>query len=228
MVLTTEGLGGIVELVKSGRAIYQRVLTWIVNTVSRTILKAGFVAVAFLVTGQFVISALGMVLIVFMTDFLKIALRTDNVRPSQQPETWNIRPFIGVSVAMSGLMLVEALGLLALGWRLFDLGAHPAQLQTFTFQTLLFFSIVSIRERRASWSSRPSRTLAIALTFDGAFGLLIGATGLAELGPLPVAVTSLILGFALVLSLGVNDFIKTAMIARIGGRRPTGPLTQAV
>ena len=40
-VLTTEGLANIVDLVKIGRAIYQRVLTWIVNKVSRTILKAG-------------------------------------------------------------------------------------------------------------------------------------------------------------------------------------------
>lgn len=224
VVLTTEGLGGIVELVKSGRAIYQRVLTWIVNKVSRTILKAGFVVVAFLVTGQFVISALGMVLIVFMTDFVKIALSTDNVRPSQQPETWNIGPLIRVAVAMGGLMLVEALGLLAIGWRLFDLGVHAGQLQTFTFQTLLFFalfSIVSIRERRAFWSSRPSTILAIALTLDGVAGLLIGVTGLAELRPLPLAATGLILAFALVLSLGVNDVIKGAMIARITRGSPT-------
>ena len=218
VVLTTEGLGGIVELVKSGRAIYQRVLTWIVNKVSRTILKAGFVVVAFLVTGQFVISALGMVLIVFMTDFVKIALSTDNVRPSQQPETWNIGPLIRVAVAMGVLMLVESLGLLAIGWRLFDLGVRPAQLQTFTFQTLLFFaifSIVSIRERRAFWSSRPSKTLAIALSLDGAVGLLIGAIGLGDLGPLPLEATGLILAFALVLPLGVNDLIKSAMIARV-------------
>lgn len=89
VVLTTEGLGGIVELVRNGRAIYQRVLTWIVNKVSRTILKSGFVVVAFLVTGQFVISAMGMVLLLFMTDFAKIALATDHVGPhsSRRPGT---------------------------------------------------------------------------------------------------------------------------------------------
>jgi soluble P-type ATPase len=47
-VLTTEGLAGIVDLVRNGRAIYQRVLTWIINKISRTILKAGFVVIAFL------------------------------------------------------------------------------------------------------------------------------------------------------------------------------------
>ena len=225
VVLTTDGLGGIVELVKNGRAIYQRVLTWIVNKVSRTILKAGFVVVAFLVTGQFVISALGMVLIVFMTDFVKITLSTDNVRPSQQPETWNIGPLIRVAVAMGVLMLIEALGLLAIGWRLFDLGVHTGQLQTFTFQILLFFalfSILSIRERRAFWSSRPSKTLAIALALDGAAGLLIGVTGLADLRPLPLAATGLILAVAVVFSLGVNDVIKSAMVVRTA-RAPSAP-----
>lgn len=223
VVLTTEGLGGIIELVKNGRAIYQRVLTWIVNKVSRTILKAGFVVVAYLVTGQFVISALGMVLIVFMTDFVKIALSTDRVRPSQKPETWDIGPLVGVAVLIGGLMLIEALGLLALGWRLFGLGSNPGQLQTFTFETLLFFalfSIVSIRERRAFWASRPSKVLAIALTLDGAAGLLIGVTGLAEMRPLPLEATGLVVAAALVFSLGMNDLAKTALIARTARRPP--------
>ena len=116
-VLTHAGLIDIIDLVKSGRAIYQRVLTWVVNKISRTILKAGFVVVAFLATGQFVISALGMVLLVFMTDFVKIALATDRARPSERPETWNIGPLVKVAVVLGLLMLVEALALLAYGHR---------------------------------------------------------------------------------------------------------------
>ena len=80
VVLTQEDLASIVDLVKNGRAIYQRILTWVINKVSRTILKTGFVVVPFLITGKFVISALGMVLLVFMTDFVKIALATDRLR----------------------------------------------------------------------------------------------------------------------------------------------------
>jgi H+-transporting ATPase len=223
VVLTTEGLGGIIDLVKNGRAIYQRVLTWIVNKVSRTILKAGFVVIAFLVTGKFVISALGMILLVFMTDFVKIALSTDNVRPSQKPETWNIGPLVMLAVLLGLVMLIEALGLLAIGWQRFDLSSEPGQLQTFTFQTLLFFalfSIVSIRERRAFWASRPSTVLAAALLADAFLGILIGIYGLAELRPLPVLQTALIVGYALVCSLGVNDFIKSAFIARYPNKVP--------
>jgi len=219
VVLTTEGLRGIVDLVKNGRAIYQRVLTWIVNKVSRTILKSGFVVVAFLVTGKFVISALGMVLVVFMTDFVKIALSTDRVRPSSKPETWNIGPQVTLAVLLGVAMLVEALSLLAIAWHQFNLGNHPGQLQTFTFQTLLFFalfSIVSIRERRPFWASRPSTILATALLADAAAGILIGLFGLVELKPLSLAPTILIVGFALMSCLGINDLIKRLFLNRFG------------
>ena len=84
VVLTEPGLTNIVALVEQGRTIYQRILTWIINKISRTILKAAFVAIAFIVTGKFVVSAFAMLLLVFMTDFAKISLATDNVRPSEE------------------------------------------------------------------------------------------------------------------------------------------------
>ena len=97
VVLTEPGLTNILALVEQGRTIYQRVLTWIVNKISRTILKAAFVSIAFIFTGKFVISAFAMLLLTFMTDFAKVALATDHVRPSKKPETWNIGGFIMAS-----------------------------------------------------------------------------------------------------------------------------------
>lgn len=218
IVLTTEGLAGIVDLITNGRAIYQRVLTWIINKVSRTILKSGFVVIAFLVTGKFVISAFGMVLVVFMTDFVKIALSTDHSRASRTPESWNnIAPLVKLAIFMGLLMLGEALGLLAIGWHWFDLGNNAGRLQTFSFETLLFFalfSILSIRERRPFWTSRPSMILALALFFDGCGGVLIGIYGLTELQPLLFNQIALIISCALVFALGINDFIKVAWINR--------------
>ena len=52
VVLTDAGLTNIVALVEQGRTIYQRILTWIMNKISRTILKSAFVAVAYRVDGQ--------------------------------------------------------------------------------------------------------------------------------------------------------------------------------
>ncbi len=221
-VLTTEGLASIVELVKIGRATYQRVLTWIVNKVSRTILKAGFVVIAFLATGRFVISALGMVLLVFMTDFVKITLATDRVHPSPKPETWNIGPLVRVAVVLGLLMLAEALALLAIGWHRFGLGAADGRLETFTFQALLFFalfSIVSVRERRAFWKSRPSALLGAGLASDAVIGVFVGVHGLSEMRPLPIAESAFVFGFAAVCSLGPNDFVKSFLVGRVARKQ---------
>jgi H+-transporting ATPase len=217
VVLITEGLTGIVELVRNGRIIYQRVLTWIINKVSRTILKSGFVVLPLLVTGKFVISALGILLVTFMTDFAKIALSTDRARPSPTPETWSIGHLVWIAVILGLLMLTETLVLLAFGWQRFGLAHDDGQLQTFAFQTILFFaifSILSVRERRAFWASAPSAVLILALCADAAVGLLVGAYGLAEMKPLPVSETVLIVGVACVFSLVVNDFVKVALMAR--------------
>ena len=219
VVLITEGLTGIVELMRNGRIIHQRVLTWIINKVSRTVLKCGFVVLPLLLTGKFVISALGILLVTFMTDFAKTALSTDRARPSPTPETWNIGPLMWIAAALGLLMLSEALAVLAFGWHRFDLAHDAGRLQTFAFQTLLFFavfSMLSLRERRAFWASAPSAVLTLALGADAAVGLLIGAYGLAEMKPLPVSETALIVGVAFVFSLVVNDFVKVALMARYG------------
>jgi hypothetical protein len=137
------------------------------------------------------------------------------VRPSPRPETWNIGPLVVLAVILGGIMLIEALGLLAFGWHRFGLADDGGRTQTFTFQTLLFFalfSIVSIRERRAFWSSRPSVPLAGALLADGLVGVLIGVFGLADLPPLPLRDTAAIVSVAALCSLGLNDFVKTSFL----------------
>ena len=121
VVLTEPGLTNIVALVEQGRTIYQRILTWIINKISRTILKAAFVAIAYVVTGKFVVSAFAMLLLTFMTDFAKISLATDHVRPSKKPETWNIGGFVTVSVVLGVAMVAETLFLLWIGWTRFGL-----------------------------------------------------------------------------------------------------------
>jgi plasma-membrane proton-efflux P-type ATPase len=218
VVLTEPGLTNIVVLIEQGRAIYQRILTWVINKISRTILKAGFVAVAFVFTGKFVVSALGMLLLVFLTDFAKIALATDHVRPSKRPETWKIGGYAMASVLLGALMVAEALLLLWLAWTPFDLGGSSGSLHTFSFQTLIYFgvfSIVSARERRWFWSSRPSTALVLALIGDAAAGTLLSSVGLPDLPPLPWWQTLSIFAYAMVACLLVNDTIKVVALKRL-------------
>jgi len=215
VVLTEAGLTNIVALVEQGRTIYQRILTWIINKISRTILKAAFVAIAFVATGKFVVSAFAMLLLVFMTDFAKISLATDNVRPSKQPETWNIGGFITVSVVLGVAMVAETLLLLCIGWSRFGLATSDNALHTFSFLMLLYFaafSVVSARERSWFWSTLPSRTFLAALVADALVGTALTFVGLPGLKALPWWQTLVIFAYAMVACLAVNDALKVAMI----------------
>jgi len=217
VVLTEPGLTNIVALVEQGRIIYQRILTWIINKISRTILKAAFVAIAFVVTGKFVVSAFAMLLLVFMTDFAKISLATDNVRPSRSPETWNIGGFVAVSVILGIAMVVETLGLLWFAWSRFGLGTDNNVLYTFSFLMLLYFavfSIVSARERHWFWASLPSKTFIAALSADALTGTMLTFVGLPGLMPLPWGQTLAVFVYAMIACLGINDAVKVAMIKR--------------
>jgi plasma-membrane proton-efflux P-type ATPase len=215
VVLTAPGLTNIVALVEQGRTIYQRILTWIINKISRTILKAAFVAIAFVVTGKFVVSVFAMLLLTFMTDFAKIALATDHVRPSRKPETWNIGAFVAVSVATGAAMVAENLLFLWIGWTRFGLATNNSALYTFSFLMLLYFavfSVVSARERNAFWSNMPSKTLIAALIADTLVGTILTRVGLPGLMPLPWLQTLAIFAYAMVSCLVVNDAVKVVMI----------------
>ena len=215
VVLTEPGLTNILALVEQGRTIYQRILTYIINKISRTVLKTAFVAIAFIVTGRFVMSAFAMLVLVFTTDFAKISLATDRVRPSRRPETWNIGPLISVSVVLGILMVAEALLVLWGGWSRFGLATSPASLDTFSYLLLLYFaafSIVSARERRWFWSTRPSKAVAAAVMGEILLGTCLTRVGLPELRPLPWAQMAAIFGCAMAANLVVNDAVKVAMI----------------
>ncbi len=214
MVLTCEGLGSIVDLVQNGRRISQRILIWVVNKISRTILKSSFVVIAFLVTGKFVISAFAMILVTFMTDFVKISLSTDNVRWSKKPATWDMKEIVKAAVVLGLLMTIEALGLLYIGSRYFGAAASDGLLHTFSFEILFYFAIFSIlvvRESGHFWNSRPSTTVLFALVLDALAGAVIASVGIPGLTPMPLGPTLLVIGYACVLSLGLNDYVKVVL-----------------
>jgi len=215
VVLTAPGLTNIIALVEQGRTIYQRILTWIVNKISRTILKASFVSIAFVLTGKFVVSVFAMLLLTFMTDFAKISLSTDHVRWSKRPETWQIGGFVTVSVVLGIAMVAEALAFLWICWSRFGLATSDSALYTFSFLLLLYFavfSVVSARERRAFWSTMPGKALIVALAADVLVGTILTRVGVPGLMPLPWSQTLAILAYAAVSCLIVNDAIKVVII----------------
>jgi H+-transporting ATPase len=219
VVLTREGLSGIVELVKNGRKVYQRINTWVLNKIMRTILKSAFIVGVFLATGNFVISAFAMVLLLLMTDFMKISLSTDTVRWSRSPDTWNIKAYVRVAAVLGSLMTLESFAALALGQALWQLRPADPMVRTFSFEILLFSAVTSIfviRERRHFWSSRPSRLLLTIMALDVLACVLISTLGIKGLfPPLPVSMTFFLFGWNVALSLLVNDSVKILLFNRM-------------
>jgi magnesium-transporting ATPase (P-type) len=211
VVLTEPGLANIVALVEQGRSIYQRIVTYIINKVSRTILKSAYVALAYLATGQLALSALGMLLLIFITDFAKVSLATDHVRSSLKPDAWKLGRLMGAAGLQGACMSAEALGALAFGWRRFGLGQDPAALSSYSFLLLLYFaafSILSARERSWCWSTRPSAWVLGAVGGELLLGSLVPHCGLPGLAPLPWGLQAGLATYALAACLGLNDAVK--------------------
>ncbi|HEY3253728.1 MAG TPA: hypothetical protein VGJ91_07255 [Polyangiaceae bacterium] len=111
-------------------------------------------------------------------------------------------------------MVAETLLLLKIGWFRFGLATNDYALYTFSFLMLLsfaLFSVLSARERRWFWATKPSRTLAAALIGDAVIGTLLTRVGLSDLRPLPWSQTLAIFGYAMVSCLLVNDAAKVAL-----------------
>ena len=95
------------------------------------------------------------------------------------------------------------------------MASDNGSLYTFSFLLLLYFavfSVVSARERRAFWSTMPSRSLIGALLADAGIGTMMTRVGLPGLQPLPWSQTLVVFVYAVVSCLVVNDAVKVVMI----------------
>jgi H+-transporting ATPase len=217
MVLINEGLMDIISPIKIGRMMFQRINTWILNKITRTVLKTCFVVLAFLILKKFIISASAMLVMIFMTDFVKISLSTDNVRWSKKPSRWDINGLVKVAVTLGLIMVVEAFGLLYIGLKYFNLYIDNGALSTFSFEILFFFAIFSIfvvREKGHFWNSPPSKTLLSIILVDMILALVISTFGLLGFKAIPLIQTLIVIGYVFMFSLVINDFIKFFLLKK--------------
>ena len=223
-ILTEDGLVNIVSLVMVGRSIYQRILTWILYKVSQTIVKSGFVVMTFVWFGHFALSLLGIILLVFMNDFVMISLATDPVPPSTRPETWNIAPQVKVAAILGLLDLFEALGIL--NWQAGSGRAPILLTQGFeVVSAFALFSVLSLRERGHWWHSLPSRILLTACAGDFLLAWLVGLHGLQDMQPLDIRNLIIIYATCGFLVLGPNDWLKSLLMQRALKGRSNSPDT---
>ncbi len=183
VVLTQPGVSVIVDAVKRSRETYQRMLTWVINKVTKVVQLVGLLMVGFFMIDKMVLSLLGMSLLVFALDFVTMSLATDNVKHTIAPNNWNVRDITFASLAVGGLFVIG--GIATLLWGKDYLHLSFPQLQTFMLLMLVFtsqFRVISVRERRFFWDSLPGGALTIAtlggvvaFIFLGIYGIIIPA-----------------------------------------------------
>ncbi len=197
MVLTEPGIGVIIDALKTSRQIYQRMLTWVINKVTKTIQLVGILTLGFFWLHDLVVSLLGMALLVFVNDFVTMTLSTDNVKYTGSPNAWNVRNVTLASAGIGVFFILE-------GWLTILIGRHvflltPEGLRTFVLLMLVFtsqFRIYLVRERRHFWDSRPGRGIFLSSTAAVVAFCLLGIFGgiIQGLGVVPVMVVLLFSG----------------------------------
>ena len=214
MVLTEPGLAGIVAAVKEGRVIFQRILTYTLNSIIKKIVTVLFLVLGLIMTGHAILTPLLMVIIMVAGDFLSMSLTTDNVRPSPMPNTWHIGNLTIAGVIMGVCLLAFCTGVLAVGK--FELDLETGALRTLAFVALVFGSqatIYAIRQRRHLWGSRPSLWLAASSVADVTIAATLAIGGFA-MTPLPTLAVAGTLVAASVFAF-VLDAVKVPVFARL-------------
>lgn len=206
IVLTHPGLSDIVYTVEDGRKIFQRMLTYTLNKITKTIQVVVFLTVSFFIFRFFVTTPFDIILLIFANDFVTMSIATDSVRPSVNPEKWNVRSLLGSSISLAAFMVVESFIALVIALRL---GLNQNQIDTFIFDMLVFsglFTVFMVRERGKFWNSMPGKWLIISTIADITFVSLMSFLGIL-VTPIGVKFVAISLGLAF-LSMVIIDELK--------------------
>lgn len=185
-VLTTPGLIGLVRAVTESRRAYQRMLTWVINKVTKVIETVVLFTLAYFLTGFMPITLLGMSLLVFANDFATMSIATDNVKATTSPNAWELQPIVIAASGLGTLFALEDLAIWFASTTVLGLSQEAAcTLVMFVLVVNSQIRILCVRERSHFWASRPGVGMLIValftiLLFTGivVFGLSVPAVSL--------------------------------------------------
>jgi H+-transporting ATPase len=214
IVLTTEGLGGVIAAVETGRRVYQRMLTYTLNKIVKTFQVSLFLALGLLLAGVFVTTPRLILLLLFANDFVTMSIATDRVRFSPRPDRWQVP-------ALSAAALAIAVPWLAFSFATFYVSRDVAGLGLPATQTLVFVMLVAtgqatvylVRERRHLWQSRPGTWMLAATALDLAAVTALAATG-TLMAPVSLAGIAILLAAVAAATL-LMDAVKAPLLRRL-------------
>ena len=207
IVLTTPGLSVIIDAIKEGRRIFQRMNSYAMYRIAETLRVLLFMTLAILVFNFYPLTAVMIVMLALLNDGAILSISYDNVRYRNRPEAWDMRQVLTIATVLGVIGPIAAFGLFYLGDRVFHLG-HP-QLQTLMYLMLSVAGHLTIfltRTRGPFWSIRPARILVLAVLGTQAIATLIAVYGL-FMTPLGWGWSAFVWGYAIIWAL-ISDRAK--------------------
>jgi H+-transporting ATPase len=128
--------------VKEGRAAFQRILTYTLNSVIKKIVNVLFLTIGLIITGHAILTPMLMVIIMITGDFLGMSVTTDNVGQSAKPNSWQIGKLTLACSVLGCCLLAFCTAALLIGK--YRLGLDMGALQTLLSAALLFAFLLDL------------------------------------------------------------------------------------
>jgi H+-transporting ATPase len=226
IVLLTPGLSVIVDAIKEARKIFHRMTNYAIYRIAETIRVLLFLTTSILVFNFYPVTAIMIVLLAILNDGAILSIAYDNVRYSDQPETWNLRTVLGVATVLGIIGMVASFGLFYLGENVFHLSRDVIQSLIYLKLSVAgHLTVFVARTRGPFWSVKPAKILLLAVGGTQLVATLIAVYGL-FMSPLGWTWAGFVWGYALVWFL-INDRVK--LIAyRIFDREHSGLLVKRI
>ena len=196
IVLVTPGLAAIIDAVKESRKIFQRMNSYAMYRIAKTLRVLLFMTLAIVIFNFYPLTAIMIVMLALLNDGAILSIAYDNVLYRDQPEAWNMRLVLGIATVLGLVGPIAAFGLFYLGDRVFRI--DRPQIQTMMYLLLSVaghLTIFQTRTRGPWWSIRPAWILLLAVVGTQAvatliclFGFLVtplGGFGPRWSGPMP-------------------------------------------
>ena len=209
IVLLAPGLSVIIDAIKEGRRIFQRMNSYAIYRIAETLRVLLFVTLAILIFNFFPVTAVMIVVLALLNDGSILSIAYDNVHYKKQPEGWNMRLVIGIATVLGVVGPIAAFGLFYLGDRVYHL--NHAHLQTLMYLMLSVAGSMTIyltRTRGPFWSIRPARILVLAVTGAEVIATLLAVYGI-FMTPIGWRWALVVWGYALIWFL-LTDRVKLA------------------
>ena len=214
LVLTRPGLVDVLAAVQTSRRIYQRMVTYTLNKIMKTIEIALFLSFGFMLTGTFVVTPRLVVLLLFTNDFVTMSIASDHVATPARPQHWNVPRLLAGAGALAAMVLVLSFTVFLLGRNVFHLPLD--RLQTLIFVMLVLTgqgNVYLVRERRHFWHSRPGNWLMLASVLDVVLVCVMASQGIL-MTAVPLTWLLMLLPVVAVYLLFV-DLVKVRVLARL-------------